>query len=216
MFEICARIIALVLGYFAGTLPTGYLYGKSKGIDIRDHGSGNSGTTNTLRILGWKAGAVTFLGDSFKAILIILLVHFIFKERCPEYVRLLDLYAGFGAVLGHNFPFFLKFKGGKGIATTAGVIFAVCPLGVPLSILLFVTTVLITRYVSLGSIFVVIAFFIQTVIFNYYSLIKIDSAYALEFNIVVACFTAMAIWRHRANITRLINGTENKFGQKVE
>ena len=91
-----------------------------------------------------------------------------------------------------------------------------CPLGVPLSILLFVTTVLITRYVSLGSKFVVIAFFIQTVFFNYYSLIKIDSAYALEFNIVVACFTAMAIWRHRANITRLINGTENKFGQKVE
>ena len=190
------------------------MYGKSKGIDIRDHGSGNSGTTNTLRILGWKAGAVTFLGDSFKAILIILLVHFIFKGRCPEYVRLLDLYAGFGAVLGHNFPFFLKFKGGKGIATTAGVILAVCPLGVPVSIILFVTTVLITRYVSLGSILVVLAFLIQTIIFNYNGLINIGSAYVLEFDIVVACFTVMAIWRHRANISRLLNGTENKFGSK--
>ena len=216
MFEIGARVIALVLGYFAGTLPTGYLYGKSKGIDIRDHGSGNSGTTNTLRILGWKAGAVTFLGDSFKAILIILLVHFIFKDRCSEYVRLLDLYAGFGAVLGHNFPFFLKFKGGKGIATTAGVILAVCPLGVPVSIILFVTTVLITRYVSLGSILVVLAFLIQTIIFNYNGLINIDPAYVLEFDIVVACFTVMAIWRHRANISRLLNGTENKFGQKAK
>ena len=66
MFSIAARIIALLMGYFAGTFPTGYLYGKSKGIDIRNHGSGNSGTTNTLRILGWKAGAVTFLGDSLK------------------------------------------------------------------------------------------------------------------------------------------------------
>ena len=216
MFEIGAGVIALVLGYFAGTLPTGYLYGKSKGIDIRDHGSGNSGTTNTLRILGWKAGAVTFLGDSFKAILIILLVHFIFKGRCPEYVRLLDLYAGFGAVLGHNFPFFLKFKGGKGIATTAGVILAVCPLGVPVSIILFVTTVLITRYVSLGSILVVLAFLIQTIIFNYNGLINIGPAYVLEFDIVVACFTVMAIWRHRANISRLLNGTENKFGQKAK
>ena len=192
------------------------MYGKSKGIDIRDHGSGNSGTTNTLRILGWKAGAVTFLGDSFKAILIILLVHFIFKGRCPEYVRLLDLYAGFGAVLGHNFPFFLKFKGGKGIATTAGVILAVCPLGVPVSIILFVTTVLITRYVSLGSILVVLAFLIQTIIFNYNGLINIGPAYVLEFDIVVACFTVMAIWRHRANISRLLNGTENKFGQKAK
>ena len=150
------------------------------------------------------------------SILIILLVHFIFKGRCPEYVRLLDLYAGFGAVLGHNFPFFLKFKGGKGIATTAGVILAVCPLGVPVSIILFVTTVLITRYVSLGSILVVLAFLIQTIIFNYNGLINIGPAYVLEFDIVVACFTVMAIWRHRANISRLLNGTENKFGQKAK
>ena len=119
-------------------------------------------------------------------------------------------------MLGHNFPFFLKFKGGKGIATTAGVILAVCPLGVPVSIILFVTTVLITRYVYLGSILVVLAFLIQTIIFNYNGLINIGSAYVLEFDIVVACFTVMAIWRHRANISRLLNGTENKFGQKAK
>ena len=216
MFEIGARVIALVLGYFAGTLPTGYLYGKSKGIDIRDHGSGNSGTTNTLRILGWKAGAVTFLGDSFKAILIILLVHFIFKGRCPEYVRLLDLYAGFGAVLGHNFPFYLKFKGGKGIACTSGMILAVCPQAAPLCLILFIVIVLATRYVSLGSIIMVIAFVIQSITYNHLGWLGVESGYMPEFDILAACFTALAIWQHRANIKRLINGTENKFGQKAK
>ena len=216
MFSIAARIIALLMGYFAGTFPTGYLYGKSKGIDIRNHGSGNSGTTNTLRILGWKAGAVTFLGDSFKAIIVILLVYFIFRGRCADYIKLLELYAGFGAVLGHNFPFFLKFKGGKGIAATAGVIAAVCPQAVPISLVLFVGAVLITRYVSLGSILVVLGFLVQAIIFNHYGVFNINPKYFVEFDIVVACFTAMGIWRHKANIHRLLNGTENKFGQKAD
>ena len=110
---IAARLIVLVIGYFLGTFQTGYIYGKSKGVDIRQHGSGNSGTTNTLRTLGWKAGAITFAGDLCKAILAVVIAHFLFVNRYPDAVKVLEMYAGFGAVLGHNFPFYLKFKGGK-------------------------------------------------------------------------------------------------------
>ena len=213
---ILARILSLVCGYFFGTFQTGYIYGKCHGIDIREHGSGNSGTTNTLRTLGWKAGAVTFLGDLFKAIIVVVIFHFIYINTYPECVKCIELYAGFGAVLGHNFPWFLKFKGGKGIACTAGVILAVCPIAAPVCLILFVGAVAITRYVSLGSILVVLAFLIQAVVFNHMGWLGITGAYAIEFDILVACFTAMAVWRHKANIKRLLNGTENKFGQKAE
>ena len=213
---IFVRLGVLVFGYFIGTFQTGYIYGKRHGIDIREHGSGNSGTTNTLRVLGWKAGAVTFAGDLLKAIIAVLLVHFIFQDKYPEAIKILELYAGFGTVLGHNFPFFLKFKGGKGIACTAGIILAVCPLAAPVCLVLFVAAVALTRYVSLGSILVVIAYIIQTLIFNYLGWLNVPEAYVLEYNILAACFTVMAIWRHRANIVRLINGTENKFGNRAK
>ena len=211
---ILARIIALIIGYMAGLFQTGYIYGKSQGIDIREHGSGNSGTTNTLRTLGWKAGAITFLGDCAKAVIAVIIVHFLFNGM--DGLKVVELYAGFGAVLGHNFPCYLKFKGGKGIACTAGVIIAVCPLAAPVCLLLFIGIVLATRYVSLGSILMVIAFLIQTIVFNHMGWLGIDEAYRLEFDIVVACFTAMGIWRHKTNIKRLMNGTENKFGQKAK
>ena len=213
---ILARILALVCGYFFGTFQTGYIYGKCHGIDIREHGSGNSGTTNTLRTLGWKAGAVTFLGDLFKAIIVVVIFHFIYINTYPECVKCIELYAGFGAVLGHNFPWFLKFKGGKGIACTAGVILAVCPIAAPVCLILFVWAVVITRYVSLGSILVVLAYLVQAVIFNHMGWLGITGAYAVEYHVLVPSFTAMAVWRHKANIKRLLNGTENKFGQKAE
>ena len=211
---ILARILALVVGYFCGTIETGYFYGKSKGIDIREHGSGNSGTTNTLRTLGWKAGAVTFAGDLLKAMIPVFIFYFIYGDIYPECVKNIEMYVGFGAVLGHNFPFYMKFKGGKGIACTSGAILAVCPLAAPICLILFIGAVAITRYVSLGSILVVSAFLIQTLIFNQYGLLGIDPAYIAEFDILAAAFTLMAIWRHRANIKRLLNGTENKFGSK--
>lgn len=209
-----ARLFAIVLGYVFGLLQTGYFYGKSHGVDIRTQGSGNAGATNTLRVLGLKAGLVTFLGDLFKAIFAVLVIHLLFRERYPDAVKVLELYAGFGAVLGHNFPFYLKFKGGKGIACTSGVILAVCPQAAPVCLVLFIILVAATRYVSLGSITVVIAYLIQAVIFGQMGYLSIDAAYLPEFYMVSACFTAMALWRHRANIKRLLNGTENKFGTK--
>lgn len=213
---IAARIIAVVIGYVFGLFQTGYFYGKSKGTDIRNEGSGNSGATNTLRVLGWKAGLIAFLGDAFKAIFAVLLVRLIFHAKYPEGILILELFAGFGAVLGHNFPCYMKFKGGKGIACTAGVILAVCPLAVPVCLVLFVGAVAITRYVSVGSILVVTAYLIQVIIFGQMGYLSLETSYLPEYYIISACFTAMAIWRHRANIKRLLSGTENKLGAKKE
>lgn len=209
-----ARIISLAVGYVFGLFQTGYLYGKSQGIDIRDQGSGNVGTTNSLRVLGIKAGLITFVGDLLKAIFAVLLVRLIFGERYPESVKILELYAGFGAVLGHNFPFYLNFKGGKGIACTSGMILAVCPQAAPLCLLLFIGSIAVTRYVSLGSILVVVSYFIQVVVFGQMGWLGVGSSYLPEYYVVSACFTAMALWRHKENIKRLASGTENKLGKK--
>lgn len=211
-----ARLTALVIGYAFGLFQTGYLYGKSKGIDIRSEGSGNAGTTNSLRVLGVKAGLITFLGDLFKAILAVALVHFLFREKYPQAVKVLELYAGFGAVLGHNFPFYLKFQGGKGIACTSGMILAVCPLAAPFCLFLFITSIAVTRYVSLGSILVVCSYLAQVILFGQLGYLGVVSEYLPEFYVVSACFTAMGLWRHRANIKRLLTGTENKFGVRKD
>lgn len=213
---IWARVAALAIGYVCGMFQTGYIYGKSKGIDIRTKGSGNAGTTNTMRTLGMKAGLITFVGDLCKAILAVLLVKFLFRGQYPDGIKVLELYAGFGAVLGHNFPCYLKFQGGKGIACTAGMILAVCLQAAPICLALFVGAVVITRYVSLGSILVVISYLVQVIVFVENGLFFVPAEYKLEFYIVSACFTGMALWRHRANIKRLLNGTENKIGKKKE
>ena len=163
---IIARIASLLIGYIFGLFQTAYIYGKSKGIDIRKEGSGNAGTTNSLRVLGWKAGAVTFLGDLFKAIFAVLLIKLIFTNTYADATKVLELYAGFGSVLGHNFPFYLQFKGGKGIACTSGAILAVCPLAAPICLILFILAVATTRYVSLGSILVVTSYLIQAIVFG--------------------------------------------------
>ena len=130
---IIARIIAVAIGYACGLFETGYFYGKKKGVDIRTKGSGNSGATNTLRTFGWKAGLVTCLGDILKTVAAVLAVKLIFGRTYTEDIILLELYAGFGAVLGHNFPFYLKFKGGKGVACTGGMVLAVFPIVAPVS-----------------------------------------------------------------------------------
>ena len=210
---ILARVISLVIGYVFGLFQTGYFYGKSQGIDIHKEGSGNVGTTNSLRVLGIKAGLITFLGDLFKAILAVVLVWLLFRGRYPEEIRVLGLYAGFGAVLGHNFPFYLGFRGGKGIACTSGMILAVVPQAAPVCLVLFLLAVAITRYVSLGSILVVSFYLIQVILFGQVGwFLHLSGAPLYEFYLVSACFTVMALWRHRENIVRLIHGTENKLG----
>ena len=213
---IAIRLIALVIGYFFGAFQTGYIYGKLHGIDIREHGSGNAGATNTLRTLGMKAGVITFAGDCLKSVIAILLVTYFFGTGFAGDARVLGLYAGLGAVLGHNFPFYLKFKGGKGIACTAGVVFAVCPQAVPACLAVFVLCLWLTKYVSLGSILMAALFIIQVVEFNMLGVLGLPAENILEYDILAIIFGVMAIWRHRANIERLLAGTENKVGSKKE
>ncbi|WP_066718187.1 glycerol-3-phosphate 1-O-acyltransferase PlsY [Clostridium sp. Marseille-P299] len=202
-----ARIlICLICGYGFGCISTGYLVGKANHVDIRKYGSGNAGTTNALRTLGWKAGALTYLGDFLKAIIPILLFrNILFAD--VDYAQLLGLYTGLGVVLGHNYPFWLHFKGGKGIAVTTGVMAAFDPLLIPTFIIVFVVAVAITRYVSLGSLLLSILFPIW---------IAIRHPGDIHMLIIGLIYAASAFYTHRANIKRLLNGTENKLGQKVK
>ncbi len=213
-----ARVSCIFIGYVLGMFQTGYIYGKLHHVDIRQHGSGNAGATNTLRTLGWKAGLITFAGDLGKAMLAMLIGWLLFRDKYADGVKLLEMYAGFGAVLGHNFPFYMKFKGGKGIACTAGFILAFYPPMAPLCLLLFIVTVAVTRYVSLGSILVMICFWVQLVLFGQLGHLNVNSNLILEIYIVGALFSVMGIWRHRENIKRLLAGKENKFsmGNKME
>ncbi len=208
---ILSRIISLVIGYIFGLFQTGYIYGKAKNVDIRQHGSGNAGTTNILRTLGWKAGLFTFIGDLGKAMLAMLAAWLLFRGEYPDDVRLLQMYAGFGAVLGHNFPFYLKFKGGKGIACTSGFILAFYLPIAPICLILFIGAVAITRYVSLGSILVAISFFIQLIIYGQLGYLGVSSNLLPEVYAIGGLFSILALWRHRANIKRLLTGTENKL-----
>ena len=107
------RLVCLLIGYIFGLFQTGYFYGKTQGVDIRKMGSGNAGSTNALRTMGIKAGMITLLGDCFKCVIAVLVVRGIYGQSHADILPLLSLYTGFGAVLGHNFPFYLKFKGGN-------------------------------------------------------------------------------------------------------
>ena len=200
--------LCLFIGYIFGCFQTGYFYGKSKGIDIRNYGSGNAGTTNTLRVLGKKAGYITYLGDALKAIFAIMIVKYIIYGQMltPSMdFHLLLAYTGFGVALGHNYPFYLNFKGGKGIATTSGVMLALdLRIGL-IGIIGFFIIFFATRYVSVGSLYMSLAFPICALIF-----------YPGEWHLfaVSVIFWLMAWMRHRENIKRLLNGNENRFERK--
>ena len=208
------RIICLLTGYVFGLIQTGYIYGKIIHKDIRQYGSGNSGTTNALRVLGKKAGVIVFLGDFLKAVILCLLVKFLYGKTMPEMAPLLMLYGGLGVVLGHNYPFYLKFKGGKGIAATSGVIITMDWRITLVCLAAFVISVAITRIVSIGSLLVVTIFLGMWIGLGLAGLLPLSGPYLTESFVVVLLFTALAYWRHRANIKRLITGTENRFGSQ--
>ena len=219
--EVLARACSLVIGYIFGLFQTGYIIGKVKKVDIREMGSGNAGTTNAMRTLGAKAGILTFIGDCAKTILAMVVCRLLVSCFYPDLLDAnvikytIGMYAGLGAVLGHNFPFYLKFKGGKGIAATSGFIiaFGTWPM-IPIGLVIFFGIVLVTKYVSLGSICLMIGFFIQLIIFGQLGWYGVEGPLRIEIYILGFLFMALAIIRHRANIVRLMNGTENKFGVK--
>lgn len=205
------RIACLLIGYVFGLFQTAYFYGKAHGIDIRQHGSGNAGTTNTLRVLGTKAGLIVFAGDCLKCIAAVALVRLIFGSIYHDIIYLLCLYTGAGAILGHNYPFYLNFKGGKGIAATAGMIISFHPYFVITGLFLFFIPFFTTHYVSLGSLLVYAGLMIQLVIFGQTGFFaEMSQGQLIEMYIVFGCLLVLAYWKHRENIVRLVQGKERK------
>lgn len=204
------RLFCIVIGYVFGLFQTAFIYGKMHGIDIRQHGSGNAGTTNTLRVLGTKAGLIVLAGDIIKCILAVVICGALFSSSHPEEIYLLKLYAATGAILGHNFPFYLKFKGGKGIAATAGLVLSFHPTFIPVGVALFFGAFLLTHYVSLGSLLVYAGIMIQMVVSGQLGLFHTNQAILNEMYIITAFLTVMAYYKHRENIKRLLKGEERK------
>ena len=205
---ILARVLCLLLGYGLGCISTSYLYGKARGIDVREHGSGNAGTTNTLRVLGRKAGAIVLAGDMLKTFLAILLTWLIFHWFFPDMDYLLRIYTGAGVILGHDYPFYMKFKGGKGIACSGAMILSFYWGIIPASVVIFFGIFFITHYVSLASIFLYLGFMAQLLIFGQSGLLGMTQPMLIEMYIVAALLTALALFQHRENIKRLLKGEE--------
>ena len=212
------RIICLIIGYCCGLIQTGYIYGKLHHVDVRNFGSGNAGTTNTMRVLGKKAGIITYLGDALKAVLAGVITTLIYSGSKETIMFVLLLYTGLGVVLGHNFPFYMGFKGGKGIAASSGVILALFEWKLILPALItFILVTVISKYVSMGSLCMMAGFFLELVLFGQLGWISaLHPEERIEAYILGFILTAMAFVRHHANIRRLRNGTERKIGQKKE
>jgi glycerol-3-phosphate acyltransferase PlsY len=214
-------IVTALGAYLLGSIPTGFLVARAKGIDIRNAGSGNIGATNAMRVLGKPAGLFVLLLDALKGYAAVaFLAPQIFNWLAPHLglvpdfsvepfelrLRLLVI-AGIGAVLGHNYTCWLKFKGGKGIATTAGVYLALAPWAVLVALIVFILAVALTRYVSVGSIAAAIALPVA---------VWMMTPHNLFLGLVTTALGLLAIYKHKSNLQRLKAGTENRFGKKSE
>lgn len=230
--------LCLVFGYLFGSIPIAYLYSKAHGVNILEFGSGNPGSTNVGRALGKKHGRNVFILDILKIILPVILISiFFFSMYFPKFLIInninrnsilyismikffysfISIYTGLGGILGHNFPIFLKFNGGKGISCTMGAIFC---FSIPYSLLLFIIYKIITKktkYVSLGSLTALTVFFISSIIMSYFNLYPYNFNDGVNYGIVllpgVFVMWLLGILRHKSNIIRLINGTENKISE---
>ena len=204
--DVVSYIALVVLAYLVGSIPTGFLVAKARGIDIRTVGSGNIGATNVMRTLGRTAGSLVLVADGLKgwaavALLpdfVFMLFHIPHETNRREYYEIL---AGLAVVLGHNYTCWLHFKGGKGIATSAGVLAALVPLALVIVLALWILVFAATRYVSVASISAAFALPFATWL-THQSALRV---------IVTACMGALAIYKHRSNIERLMKGTESRF-----
>lgn len=209
---ILAYILTALAAYLLGSIPTGFLVAKAKGVDIRTVGSGNIGATNAMRVLGKPAGIFVLLMDAAKGWLACHLAVYIYCAVIPEPTGSLPamfrevedciIIAGIFAILGHNFTCWLKFKGGKGIATSAGVYLALAPWAVLIALVVFILAVLLTRYVSVASISAAVAL---------PAAVWFLPPYNLLLGIVTTVLGVLAIYKHKGNIQRLIAGTENRL-----
>ncbi len=192
--------VLILLSYFIGAIPFGFLLGKTRGIDIRNAGSGNIGATNVMRVVGKPWGIFTLVLDACKGFVPAAFFPLLAGEGAPA---LLGLLCGVAAIVGHSFPVYLRFRGGKGVATSAGVLVGVTPAAFGVGIAVFLVLFGIFRYVSLGSIGAALAVPIASFFLH-------DSR---EVTIVLAVLAVVVIWRHKDNIRRLLSGTENRVGR---
>jgi len=203
--------VAALTGYLLGSIPTGYLVAKARGVDIRGVGSGNIGATNVLRALGKPAGAFVLLMDALKGALacwlpLILLVKLYSQEAPlgPLDLEPVALASGLGAILGHNYTCWLRFKGGKGVATSAGVLLVLMPRAFGVCLALWLLVLAATRYVSVASIAAAVA--LPFVVWAW------RGSPALV--ILAAVIGGLAVYRHRTNVQRLLAGTEHRLGKR--
>ena len=198
-------LVGVLLSYLAGSVPFAYLAGKARGIDLRQHGSGNLGATNAVRVLGPRVGGLVYLGDTLKGLLPVLLLPRIISTSTP------DLWAiafGLAAVIGHVRPVFLLGKGGgKGVATAGGVFFGLAWLPTLISLVVFVVTFVLTRIASLASLAAAVALPIALFIW---------AGPRAPLFILSFAMMLFVVWTHRSNIRRLRRGEEPRFGRKAE
>lgn len=209
---IVLNLLAIALtGYLLGSIPTSILAGKLlKGIDIREHGSGNAGATNVFRVLGWKAALAVMLVDVGKGVVATLFAPKILFVTISFNFVYLQLLAGLVAVLGHIWTIFAGFRGGKGVGTAAGMLFALYPIAGLVCLGIFLAVAFSTRYVSLASLSAAMALPIVLAL-----LVKVfDKEVAQPLQVFSILIALLIIFTHRSNIQRLLSGTENRFGQK--
>ncbi len=195
--DILYNLIILIIAYLLGSINTSIIVSKIMiGDDIRNHGSGNAGATNTLRTVGKKGAILVVVGDILKAVVAVLIAKLLSDNQNAVYI------AGIGAVLGHNFPLYFRFKGGKGIiVSTVAILFAEPVLGL-ITVVVAILIMAISRYVSLGSILGAVLFVVLAIVFK-----TPDT----EFIVFAAMLALLAIYMHRSNISRLLAGNENKL-----
>ena len=196
---------ALAAAYLLGAVPFGFLIGKLNGKDIRKEGSCNIGATNVSRVIGKWWGKLCFLCDFLKGFLPVFAVMHLYPEE-----GVLTALTALAAMLGHIFPVYLGFKGGKGVSTAAGAALALCPPAVLIAGVVWTAVFFISRYVSLASLAAALALPLSAWLLKFFA----GRALPLPAGILLIVFAALAFWRHRSNITRLLNGTENRFGRK--
>ena len=204
-------LAVIVLSYLLGSIPTSIIVGKVlRGIDIREHGSGNAGGTNVFRVLGWKPGLFVMLFDLFKGFAATFWVAQLAKNGMVSDYGVLQILAGCSAIIGHIWSVFAGFRGGKGVGTAAGMLLAMFPLTFLICIIVFGIVLAITRIVSVSSMSAAVSLPIVLSIFRYLFNVQV------EFSLYLFGFFAAAliIFTHRSNIRRLLNGTENRFGKK--
>lgn len=214
-----ATLTVLGISFVLGSIPSAIWVGKLfKGVDVRKHGSGNAGTTNTFRVLGWPSGVTVFTLDFMKGFVasywVSTLAWDLFAGPLSppnwEVDAFLKISCGLFAVIGHMFPLFAGFKGGKGAATACGMLFGIEPISIGISSIIFVTTILVTRYVSLASILGSFFYPVSLIVMKYvYGLEKLVDGSMVIFGALVA--TGIIV-KHKSNIKRLLEGTESKVG----